>query len=107
MGDLGQQRSPFSVCAKRQKFWLMAASALAPLSMGVSQPALAQCAGPASNTVCNSAGNSYPTGINVDATGLVNGFSTGINLTLQPAVKVDIPPAQAALTQSTPLIARA
>src|SRR5262245_19762782 len=91
MGDLGQQRSPFSVCAKRRKFWLMAASALAPLSLGVSEPALAQCAGPASNTVCNSGGNSYPTGINIDATNLVNGFSTGINLTLQTGVKVDIP----------------
>src|SRR5262245_42215271 len=90
MGSFRQPRVPFSVGAKR-KFWLMAATALAPLSLGVSEPALAQCAGPASNTVCNSGGNSYPTGINVDATNLVNGFSTGINLTLQPAVKVDIP----------------
>src|SRR5262245_43302250 len=90
MGSFRQPRVPFSVGAKR-KFWLMAATALAPLSLGVSEPALAQCAGPASNTVCNSGGNSYPTGINVDATNLVNGFSTGINLTLQPAVRVDIP----------------
>ena len=91
MGSLRQLRVLPSVGAKRRKFWLMAASALAPLSMGVSEPALAQCAGPASNTVCNSGGNSYPTGINVDATNLVNGFSTGINLTLQPAVVVNIP----------------
>src|SRR5262245_42968083 len=93
MANVRQLRVPFSVCANRRKFWLMAASALAPLSLGVSEPALAQlgCSGPASNTVCNSGGNSYPTGINVDATNLVNGFSTGINLTLQTGVKVDIP----------------
>src|SRR5262245_44816385 len=93
MANVRQLRVLSNVCAKRRKFWLMAASALAPLSMGVSEPALAQvgCSGPASNTVCTPFGNSYPTGINVDATNLVNGFSTGINLTLQPAVKVDIP----------------
>jgi hypothetical protein len=45
MGNFGQRRAPFSVCAKRRKFWLMAASALAPLSLGVSEPALAVCSG--------------------------------------------------------------
>src|SRR5262245_26271843 len=92
MANVRQLRVPFSVRAKRRKCWLMAASALAPLSMGVSEPALAQvgCSGTASNTVCTPIGNTYSSGINVDATNLVNGFSTGINLTLQPLVVVDI-----------------
>jgi outer membrane autotransporter protein len=69
----------------------MAASALAPLSLGVSEPALAQCAGPPSNTTCTSGGNSYPGGINVDATLLLNGFANPINLELQSGVNVSIP----------------
>src|SRR5262245_18156069 len=80
-----------NVAAKRLTIGDRAASALAPLSLGISEPALAQCASPPSATTCTSGGNSYPNGINVDATNLINGFSTGINLTLQPAVKVDIP----------------
>jgi hypothetical protein len=69
----------------------MAASALAPLSLGLSEPALAQCAGPPSNTVCTSGGNSYPGGINVDTTLLLNGFANPINLQLQSGVNVGIP----------------
>jgi hypothetical protein len=34
---------PFSVTVKRRKSWLLAASALASSSLGVSEPALAQC----------------------------------------------------------------
>jgi hypothetical protein len=83
MGGFRHRRVLSGIGAKRRKSWLMAASALAPLTLGVSEPALAQvgCVGPANST----------SGINVDATNLINGFSTGINLTLQPGVKVDIP----------------
>src|SRR5215813_4638818 len=48
-----------SVAAKRRKFELLAASCLVPLSLGVSEPALAQTFTPA--------GNDYPGGINVSA----------------------------------------
>src|SRR5262245_28602885 len=41
MANLRQRR--VSVGAKRRKSWLMAATALAPLSLGISGPALAQC----------------------------------------------------------------
>ena len=41
-----------SVTVKRRKSWLLAASALvAPLSLGVSEPALAQCVGLGTSTV--------------------------------------------------------
>src|SRR5262245_42288399 len=33
-------RAPFSICSKRRKFELLAASCLAPLSLGVSEPAI-------------------------------------------------------------------
>src|SRR5262245_49796463 len=91
MGSFRQPRVPSSIGAKRRKIWLMAASALVPLSLGVSEPALAQCAGPPSNFVCNSIGNFYPNGINVDATNLLNGDTNPINLRLLSGVNVDIP----------------
>ena len=91
MRKLRQPHVSCGVGAKRRKFWLMAASALAPLSLGLSEPALAQCAGPPSNTVCTSGGNSYPGGINVDTTLLLNGFANPINLQLQSGVNVGIP----------------
>jgi outer membrane autotransporter protein len=92
MANLAQRRVPFSAYAKRRKLWLMAASALAPISLGVSEPALGQvgCAGTPSATVCTSLGNSYPTGINVDTTALLNGFTNPINLQLLSGVNVDI-----------------
>jgi outer membrane autotransporter protein len=89
MGNLRQRRVPFGVCAKRRKFWLMAASALAPLSLGVSEPALAQCAGPPGNTVCTPGGNPYPSGINVNTDNGLGG--TAINLQLLSGVNVTIP----------------
>src|SRR6478735_1324081 len=55
----------------------------------MSGPALAQCAGPASNTICTLGGNPYAGGINVDANNGVGG--TPINLTLLPGVNVVIP----------------
>jgi type V secretory pathway adhesin AidA len=63
----------------------MAASALAPLSLGVSEPALGQACGPldASGSVtCTSVNNNYPSGINYSTA------NTPINLTLLPGVKV-------------------
>src|SRR5262249_3607873 len=93
MGSFRQPRVPSSIGAKRRKFWLMAASALAAVALGVSEPALAQvgCAGSADNRICSPAGNSYTSGINVDATNLLNGFTNPINLRLLSGVNVDIP----------------
>ena len=65
------------LCDVRRKFWLMAASALAPLSLGVSEPALAQ--------TFTTTGNDYPGGINVSTN------QTPINVTLDPGVQVFIP----------------
>src|SRR5262249_22899591 len=74
-----------SVAAKCRKFWLMAAFCLAPLSLGVSEPALAldEC-GPlvGGSVTCTSAGNPYATGINY------NTNNTPINVTLQSGVQV-------------------
>ena len=47
MGSLRQRRVLSSVTVKRRKFWLLAASALASSSLGVSEPALAQTCTPA------------------------------------------------------------
>ncbi len=74
-----------SVTAKRRKSWLLAASALASSSLGISEPALAQCTGPADNTICTLGGNDYPSGINVSTS------NTAIKVTLEPGVRVVIP----------------
>jgi outer membrane autotransporter protein len=83
MGNFGQRRAPFSVCAKRRKFWLMAASALAPLSLGVSEPALAVCSGV---FTVNCTADTYTSPINVSA-----GPAQPISITLEPGVIVDLP----------------
>jgi hypothetical protein len=80
---------PFSIAAKRRKLLLIGATSLAPLSLGLSEPALAQCAGPASNTICAPGGNPYPTGINVNTDNGLGGAPIG--LTLQSGVNVTIP----------------
>jgi hypothetical protein len=88
MRYLGLRRVPFSVGAKRRKFWLMAASALALLSLGVSEPALGQACGPldASGSVtCTTTGNPYPNGINYFTN------NATITLQLQSGVNVTIP----------------
>jgi hypothetical protein len=78
-----------SVGAKRRKFWLMAATALASSSLGVSEPALAQCNTVGSTTTCTPGGNPYSTGINVDGTATP---SLPLSLFLQPSgVQVVIP----------------
>src|SRR4051794_11638608 len=82
--------SLLAIAVKCRASWLIAASALAPLSLGVSQPALAQCAGPADNTICTPGGNPYPGGINVNTQNGLGGAP--VNLTLQPGVQVIIPP---------------
>src|SRR4051812_4925591 len=82
-----------SVGAKRRKFWLMAASALTPLSLGVSEPALAQCVPPPGgygvpiSPTCSA--GTYNTNINYDTNNGLGGFP--INLTLQSGVIVNSP----------------
>ena len=49
MGSLRQRRVLSSVTVKRRKSWLLAASALASLSLGISEPALAQTCTPVDN----------------------------------------------------------
>jgi outer membrane autotransporter protein len=61
---------------------------MAAFDAGLS-PALAQCAGPAANTICTPGGNPYPNGINVDTNNGLGG--TPIAVTLQPGVNVVIP----------------
>ena len=75
-----------SVGVRRRKSWLLAASCLAPLSLGISEPALAQCSGPPGSTTCTLSGNPYSTGINVGNTG------TPTNVTLEPGVQVNVTP---------------
>ena len=73
---------------KRRKSWLLAASALATLSLSLSEPALAQACGPldaSGSATCTSTGNPYPAGINYSTN------NTPINVTLQPGVQVIIP----------------
>jgi outer membrane autotransporter protein len=100
MGGLQQPRVLSRGTAKRRKFWLVAASCLAPLSLGVSEPALAQCSGPTTNVSCDINGNTYSTavpgnpyqqspGINVDTNNGLGG--TPINLQLLSGVNVVIP----------------
>ena len=48
---------PFSVGAKCRKFWLIAATGLAPLSLGLSEPAVAQTCAPVPNGGSLSAAN--------------------------------------------------
>jgi hypothetical protein len=78
-----------SVTAKRRKSWLLAASALASSSLGISEPALAanECgplAGDGSVT-CFSNLNPYPTGINYSAP------ANQLHVTLNSDVKVTLP----------------
>jgi hypothetical protein len=86
MGSFRPLRVLSRVTAKRRKLWLMAASALAPLSLGASEPALAlnEC-GPlvGGSVTCTSAGNPYPNGISY------NTANTPINLTLSSGVIVN------------------
>ena len=55
-----------SVIVKRRKSWILAASALASSSLGISGPALAQCVGTPDNVTCSPGGNPYASGINVN-----------------------------------------
>ena len=92
-----------SVVARRRKFWLITTSALAPLSLGISGPALAQCVGTPDNVSCpvappanpysfGFAGNPYSPPVPPGSPGInVNTNNTPINVTLQPGVIVNIP----------------
>jgi hypothetical protein len=83
MGSFRQRRVPSSISAKRRKFWLMAATALAPLSLGVSEPASAACS---SGFTVNCTADTYTSPINVSA-----GPAQPISITLQPGVIVELP----------------
>ena len=67
MESLRQRRVLSSITLKRRKSWLLAASALASSSLGISGPALAanECGALAASgsVTCTSANNPYPTGI--------------------------------------------
>src|SRR6516165_6657004 len=84
MGNCLRQLAVLSgVTAKCRKFWLVAA--LVPLSLGLSQPALAQTCGPldASGSVtCTTVGNPYAGRINYGNTGVPT------TVTLQQGVQV-------------------
>ena len=87
-----------SVVAKRRKFWLITTSALVPLSLGISEPALAvdEC-GPSPAT-CTPALNPYATGINYTGSD-----TTPLSVTLQSGVNVTIPAGSPVLMPSTSL----
>jgi outer membrane autotransporter protein len=83
---------PSSAALKRRKYWLLAASALASSSLGLSGPALAndECGAlVGGSATCTSTGNPYPTGINYDTNNGLGG--TSINLQLLSGVNVVIP----------------
>ena len=88
---MGNLRLRSGAAVKRRKSWLLAASALAPLSLGISGPALAanECGAlDASGSVtCTSANNPYPNGITYGQP-LPN---TQLNVTLNSDVIVTLP----------------
>ena len=47
------------VGAKCRKSWLIATCILTPLSLAMTEPVLAECAGPINDVVCDVAGNTY------------------------------------------------
>ena len=107
MGSVRQRCVLSSITLKRRKSWLLAASALASSSLGVSEPALAQACGPlAVNVTCTSAGNNYPGGISylqtTPATDLHVNLNSDVNVTFSGAqlgaVIVDNRGGQAILT---------
>jgi hypothetical protein len=71
MADLGQRRVPSSIGAKRRKFELLAPSCLVPLTLGLSEPAVAQTCTPVANP-----GNLTAVNPSTSCTGT---FSTNIN----------------------------
>ena len=90
--DGSDHRLLSSVTVKRRKSWLLAASALASSSLGISGPALAQteCGPPATlsgSVTCTSAGNPYPTGITYGQPTP----NTPLNVTLNSGVNVTLP----------------
>jgi hypothetical protein len=95
---------PASVTLKHRKSWLLAASALVPLSLGISEPALAQTCTPAQPNPDPATGNASCTGtfnsnINFN-TGNGSG-GTPINLTLLPGVIVNSPGGDAVTAANT------
>ena len=75
-----------SVTVKRRKSWLLAASALASSSLGISGPALAQCVRYTRRTL-----PALRPATLMPPASTYNTNNTPINLTLQPGVNVTIP----------------
>lgn len=78
-----------AISARPRQSWFVPLCSLAALFVGLSEPALAQCSGPASNTTCAPGVNppaEYTSGINL------NTNNTPINVTLDPGVQVFITP---------------
>ena len=94
---------PSSITVKRRKSWLLAASALASSSLGVSEPALAQCIPPPGNYwspgVIATCTGTFNSNINYNAADDLGGFP--INLTLNPGVIVTSPGGNAVNTANT------
>jgi hypothetical protein len=76
--------APCGIAVKRRKFGLLAASCLAPLSLGISEPALAQCTPGVFS--CTVPAGTYNSNIN-----LGGGPSDALSLTLNPGVTVSSP----------------
>ena len=89
---------PSSFTVKRRKSWLLAASALASSSLGISEPALAQTCTPVANpgnltaaqpsTSCT---GTFNTNINFGGPTTPPPPPPGLTVTLQPGVQVIIP----------------
>jgi hypothetical protein len=91
MGRVRQRHVLSTVTLKRRKSWLLAASALASSSLGVSQPALAanEC-GPLDangSVTCFAISSNYPTGITY---GPPPPGPTQLHVTLDPGVNVTL-----------------
>src|SRR5215468_10794943 len=77
--------SLFNLRARPRKSWLLAAFALASLSLCLSEPVLAQACGAldaAGSAICTPGGNNYTSGINYPTN------NTPISVTVQPTVQV-------------------
>jgi hypothetical protein len=85
------------VAANNRKPWLIAACTLALLSLGLSEPARAQCSGNPDSVTCTKSGNTYssaavPGNPYQTAAGISVGTDqTPIQVTLEPGVVVEIP----------------
>src|SRR5262245_28311485 len=91
MGDLEPRRAPLGVGAKWRRFLLMAALA-APLSLGVSEPALAQCtdSGSTASISCPLAPAANPYSFGFQGNTYSPLGSAGINAPAAPTESINI-----------------